>query len=111
MHGPLDAGTAPELRHRLVDLIEGQGNRHLVLELREMTSLDRAGVAVMVDALKRLQRNAGTLTLSGPTSEAVKALNGAGVGKAFTIMQAWAHPAYGEGRDDHSLPESWRRIG
>ena len=111
VHGPLDANTASELRDRLVDLIDGQGNRQLVLELREMTSLDRAGIAVMVDALKRLQRIAGSLVLSGPTPEAVKALGAVGVEKAFAITPAWAHPAYGEGRDDHSLPAGWRRIG
>ena len=111
VHGPLDAGTAPELRDRLVDLIDGQGNRHLVLELQGMSSIDRAGIAVMVDALKRLQRNAGTLTLSGPTPEAVKALASAGVEKAFALAHRWAHPAYGDGRDDHSLPTAWRRIG
>ena len=111
VHGPLDTSTAAELRDRLVDLIDGQGNRHLVLELRAMSTIDRAGIGVLVDALKRLQRNAGTLTLSGPNPEAVKALAAVGVEKAFAITQAWAHPAYGQGRDDHSLPAGWRRIG
>ena len=111
VHGSLDGDTAPELRDRLVDLIEGQGNRQLVLELRETTSIDRAGVAVLVDALKRLQRNAGSLVLSGPGPELVKALAAAGVDKAFAITPAWAHPAYGNGQDDHSLPAGWRRIG
>jgi anti-anti-sigma factor len=111
VHGPLAADTAPELHDRLVDLVDGQGNRRLVLELRDMTSIDRAGIAVMVDALKRLQRNAGTLVLSGPTAETLKALDAAGVAKAFAITRAWAHPAYGDGQDDHSLPAGRRRIG
>ena len=111
MHGALDADTAPELRHRLVDLIDGQGNRQLVLELGEMTSIDRAGIAVLVDALKRLQRNAGALLLSGPTEEIVEALAAAGVHRAFAITPAWSHPAYGYGRDDHSRATRWRHIG
>lgn len=104
VHGPLDVDTAPELRHRLLDLIEGQGNRQLVLELQGMTSIDRAGVAVLVDALKRLKRNAGALILSGPTPEVVRALAAFGVEKAFAITPAWAHPAYGDGRAHRSLP-------
>jgi anti-sigma B factor antagonist len=111
VHGQLDDDTASQLRDRLVDLIDGQGNRQLVLELRDMTSIDRAGIAVLVDALKRLQRNAGSLVLSGPSESVLRALAVAGVKKAFAISPAWSHPAYGEGRDDHSLPAGWRRIG
>lgn len=104
VHGPLDVGTAPELRNRLLDLIEGQGNRQLVLELQSMTSIDRAGVAVLVDALKRIQRNAGGLVLSGPTPQVVETLASLGVKDAFAITPAWAHPAFGDGREHHSLP-------
>lgn len=111
VEGALDVDTAPELRDRLVDLIEGQGNRQLVLELRAMTSIDRAGIAVLVDALKRLQRNAGTLVLSGPGQDIVEALAAAGVEKAFAITPAWAHPTYGHGGDHHSSGLGWRRIG
>ncbi len=111
MRGTLDAETAPELRDRLVDLIDGQGNRQLVLELGEITAIDRAGIAVLVDALKRLQRNAGSLVLSGPTEDVVDALASAGVGKAFAITPAWSHPAYGYASDDHSGQARWRQIG
>lgn len=104
VEGALDGNTAPELGHRLLDVIEGQGNRQLVLELQGMTSIDRAGVSVLVDALKRLQRNAGTLVLSGPGPDIVDTLVAAGVDKAFAITRAWAHPTFGDGREHHSLP-------
>jgi anti-anti-sigma factor len=104
VEGALDVHTAPELRHRLLDVIEGQGNRRLVLELQGMTSIDRAGVAVLVDALKRLQRNAGTLVLSGPAPHIVDTLVAAGVGQAFAVTRAWAHPTFFDGWEHHSLP-------
>ena len=106
--GALDVDTAPELRHRLTDLIDGQGNRHLAIELHGMTSIDRVGIAVLVDALKRLQRNAGTLVLSGPADDIVSALAAAGVEKAFAVTRAWAHPTQGgsSGWESEALPAS-----
>lgn len=104
VEGALDVNTAPEFGHRLLDLIEGQGNRQLVLELQGMTSIDRAGVAVLVDTLKRLQRNAGTLLLSGPPPHVVETLVALGVDRAFAISPAWAHPSFGDGWEHHSLP-------
>ena len=104
VEGGLDAKTAPELGHRLLDVIEGQGNRELVLELRGMTAIDRAGVAVLVDTLKRVQRNAGSLLLSGPAPHIVDTLVGFGVDQAFAISPAWAHPSFGDGWEHHSLP-------
>ncbi|HJV09844.1 MAG TPA: STAS domain-containing protein [Acidimicrobiales bacterium] len=106
--GALDGETAPELRDRLVDLIDGQGNRQLVLELGGLTAIDRAGIAVLVDALKRLQRNAGSMVLSGPAEGIVSALGVAGVTSAFAISPAWAHPAYGDGPSNRA---GWRRSG
>ena len=106
MSGALDVDTAPELRHRLTDLIEGQGNRHLVVELHGVTSIDRSGIAVLVDALKRLQRNAGSLVLSGPAEDIVSALVAAGVHKAFAMTPAWAHPTQGGGWETQALPAS-----
>lgn len=106
MSGALDVDSAPELRHRLTDLIDGQGNRHLVIELRGATSIDRAGIAVLVDALKRLQRNAGSLVLSGPPDAIVAALVAAGVHKAFAMTPAWAHPTQGGGWGSKALPAS-----
>lgn len=104
--GSLDVDTAPELRHRLTDLIDGQGNRQLVIELHGLTSIDRAGIAVLVDALKRLQRNAGSLVLSGPPDAVVTALVAAGVEKAFATTPAWAHPTQGGGWESQALPAS-----
>lgn len=109
MSGALDAGTAPELRDRLVDVIDGQGNRNLVIEASALVSIDPAGISVLVDALKRLHRNAGSLVLSGPGEHIVRALAAAGVEKAFAVTPAWAHPAYDHGRGNDSRP--LRRSG
>lgn len=106
--GPLDRATVPELRARLDDLIGGQGNLRFVVDLRETTALDRAGVSVLVEALKRVQGNAGSLVLDGPSPAVMQTLAGARVLQSFTITAAWAHPAYAG--DDPRL-RRWPRSG
>jgi len=95
IRGALDASTAGQLRHRLADLIEGQGNRQLVLDLRETTLIDSPGLAVLVDAHKRIQRIAGSLVLSGASPVVMQGFEAAGLANVFNFTPAWAHPAYG----------------
>lgn len=97
IHGALDADTALELHERLVDVIDGQGNLQLVLDLRGMTLIDSAGFSVLVDALKRMQKNGGQLVLSGPTSAVTDTFGDAGLDNVFVMTPSWAHPAHGVG--------------
>jgi len=97
VHGSLDASTAGQLRHRLTDLIDGQGNRHLVLDLREMTSVDPAGLSVLVHAHKKVQRNAGDLVLSGASPAVLRVFERAGLDKVFSLTPSWLHPSHGDG--------------
>ena len=96
IHGPLDANTAGQLRHRLTDLIDGQGNRHLVLDLRGMTHVDPAGLAVLVHAHKKVQMNAGDLLLSGASKEVLRVFERAGLDKVFSLTPSWLHPSHGD---------------
>ena len=95
IHGPLDVNNAQELDDRLADLIDGQGNRQLVLDLAGMTHVDSAGLHVLVGALRRLQRSGGGLVLSGATSEVALTFESAGLDKFFVMTPAWDHPARG----------------
>ena len=95
--GVLDASTAGQLSHRLADLIEGQGNRQLVLDLRETTHIDARGLSVILDAHKRIQRNAGSLVVSGASPDVIGTFEAAGLANVFQFTPAWAHPAHGDG--------------
>jgi anti-anti-sigma factor len=95
VHGALDARAAPTLRERLVDIIDGQGNRQVVLDLRGMTAVDFAGLLVLVDASTRMEEYGGELVLSGPTSCGEKQLRAAGLDEVFVITPEWRHPARG----------------
>lgn len=111
IHGPVNAETAGELQDRLVDLIDGQGNRNLVIELDAMTAVDSAGLSVFVDALKRMQRIAGELVLSGARDNVLRAFRSAGLDKVFAITPSWSHPATGFGRNRLGSPAGWGCSG
>lgn len=111
VHGALDWNTAHQLKHRLVDVIDGQGNRNLVLDLKGMTSVDSGGIAVLVDAFRRMQKRGGELVLSGLTTNVTHALEAVGLEKVFVITPAWAHPSNGEARTDLSGSVAWGRHG
>lgn len=107
IHGALDADNSHELKDRLVDVIDGQGNRRLVVDLRATTFIDSTGFSVLVGALKRMQKNGGELVLSAPTSDVSAAFGSSGLDKVFDIIPAWAHPAHGDARTKADKPAGW----
>ena len=103
VHGPLDAETAPTLDAGLVDIIDAQGNREVVLDLRRMTAVDVAGLVVLADALKRMKDYGGELLVSGPTPSVEEQLRAVGLEKTFGITPQWMHPARGGIGASHEL--------
>ena len=95
VRGALDGASAPALNARLVDVIDNQGNRQVVLDLRKMTSVDAAGLFVLADALKRMADYGGELLLSGPTSSVEEQLRAIGLDETYGITPEWTHPARG----------------
>ena len=95
VHGALDAYSAPAMKARLADIIDNQGNRRVVLDLRMMTGVDAAGLLVLADALQRMDDYGGELVLSGPRGSVEEQLRALGVGERFAITPEWTHPARG----------------
>ena len=60
--GEVDVYTAPRLRERLVELVDG-GARNVVVDLGRVDFLDSTGLGVLVGALKRLRAAGGTFGL------------------------------------------------
>lgn len=60
--GEVDVYTAPRLRERLVELIDG-GGRYVIVDLGRVDFLDSTGLGVLVGALKRLRTAGGTFAL------------------------------------------------
>jgi anti-sigma B factor antagonist len=55
----LDIEVAAEFRGMLLSLIE-QGNRHLIVDLKDVTFIDSSGLGALVSALKTLKRGSGS---------------------------------------------------
>ena len=65
--GELDLATAPELLNRVNDLIEA-GHHRVVLDLRDLTFCDSAGLSVLARIRKKVAQFDGALTLARPSS-------------------------------------------
>jgi anti-sigma B factor antagonist len=55
----LDIEVAAEFRAMLLHLID-EGNRHLVVDLKDVTFIDSSGLGALVSALKTLKRGSGS---------------------------------------------------
>jgi anti-sigma B factor antagonist len=60
--GEVDVYTAPRLRERLAELVDG-GARNVVVDLARVDFLDSTGLGVLVGAHKRLRLAGGTFSL------------------------------------------------
>jgi anti-sigma B factor antagonist len=83
--GELDLYTAPVLRDRLLDVIEGQGNRFVAVDLGEVGFLDSTAIHVLVQALRRVRDRGGDLTLTRVSPPAQRVLDICGLSTVFTI--------------------------
>ncbi|HEX2191901.1 MAG TPA: STAS domain-containing protein [Acidimicrobiales bacterium] len=83
--GELDMYTAPMLRDRLLDVIDGQGNHFVAVDLSDVGFMDSTGIHVLVQALRRVRDKGGDLTLAGVPPFAHRVLEICGLTKIFTI--------------------------
>ncbi|MGQ0618083.1 MAG: STAS domain-containing protein [Acidimicrobiia bacterium] len=79
VRGELDIEAAPALRRGFADLIDGQGNSSLVVDLGGVQVIGSTGVSVLVEAHGRSQRLGGTITLVNAPPAAWAALLSAGL--------------------------------
>ena len=83
--GELDLYTAPILRDRLLDVIDGQGNHVVAVDLGDVEFMDSTGIHVLVQALRRVRDKGGDLTLVRVPPFARRVLEICGLTKVFTI--------------------------
>ncbi len=83
--GELDLYTAPVLRDRLLDVIEGQGNRFVAVDLSAVGFMDSTAVHVLVQALRKVRERGGALQLARVPPPAQRVLDISGLSTIFTI--------------------------
>jgi anti-anti-sigma factor len=91
--GDLDLRDAAELQTALFDLIAGQGNRSLALDLSGLTFIDSTGLRVLVDTNRRMRDVGGDMVLWNPRPHTRKVLEIAGLTMFLRIGDATAAPA------------------
>lgn len=79
VHGDLDGSISSYLSAVLGDLIEGQGNQAVVVDLPDMRRLDQAAVAALSTAAQSSDRGRGRLALRRPTAHVAEVLATAGL--------------------------------
>ncbi|MCA1708090.1 MAG: STAS domain-containing protein [Actinobacteria bacterium] len=96
VHGALDSRTSELVRHALADLIEGQGNLFLVMDLRDMVVTDSGELSVFAEARRSLEERNGRFVLGAPSKEAGEALQEAGLGEVIEVhFERRYHPSLG----------------
>jgi anti-sigma B factor antagonist len=90
VHGELDVDGAPELRRALIEAIDEQPGRPLVVDLEGVDFIDSAGLGVLVGGLKRAKDGEGELVLVATGQSVLRVLELTGLTRVFAIHSSRA---------------------
>jgi anti-sigma B factor antagonist len=85
VRGEIDLFTAPELKQKLTDAIEG-GKTRIVVDLSDTTFLDSTALGVLIGAVKRLRSREGALVIVNTDQNIAKTFEITGLDQIFTIL-------------------------
>ena len=85
VRGEIDLFTAPELKQKLTDAIEG-GKSRIVVDLTQTTFLDSTALGVLIGAVKRLRSRDGRLTIVNVDQNIAKTFEITGLDQIFSIL-------------------------
>jgi anti-sigma B factor antagonist len=85
VYGELDVATSPDLRERLIELVNDGRNR-LVLVLDGIDFLDSTGLGTIVSALKRARTHGGDLRLVCTETRITRLLEVTGLDRAVPLL-------------------------
>lgn len=84
VRGEVDLYTAPKLRERLDEAVQGDSPR-VVVDLGQLDFIDSTGLGVLVGALKQARAAGGDVTLRNANRSTHKILEIAGLTELFTV--------------------------
>jgi len=85
VRGEIDLFTAPELKQKLTDAIEG-GKSRIVVDLSDTSFLDSTALGVLIGAVKRLRSREGALVIVNTDQNIAKTFEITGLDQIFTIL-------------------------
>jgi anti-sigma B factor antagonist len=65
LHGHVGIDSSPDLRDRLLALLQGQPPKTVIVDLTEVSYIDASGIATLLEALKVARNRQVTLCLKG----------------------------------------------
>ncbi|MBU4557100.1 MAG: STAS domain-containing protein [Actinobacteria bacterium] len=83
--GEVDVYTAPQLKERLVESIEG-GCVNILVDLEQVGFIDSSGLGVLVGGLRRVKENSGAIRLVCSRENILKIFRITGLDKVFPIF-------------------------
>jgi anti-sigma B factor antagonist len=87
VHGDVDLFTAPELKQRIVDVIE-RGRTRIVVDLTGATSIDSTTLGVLIGAVKRLRLRDGDLAVAARDPMIVRTFEITGLDEVFGVLSS-----------------------
>lgn len=84
VRGEIDLHTAPQLRERLVALVEDGASR-VVVDLTEVGFMDSSGLGVLVGLLKRVRESGGQLAVVCGEGTVLKVLSITGLDQVIPV--------------------------
>lgn len=90
--GELDLSTAPEL-NAAIDRLTAEGERHLLLDLSELTFCDSTGIAAFVRGDNRAAAEGGWLRVTGASGRVERVLQMTGLAEVLRYDADTPDPA------------------
>ena len=85
LSGEIDHHGARTMMAQLDDAVTTYLPARLVLEMSGVTFMDSSGIAVLLRALRQVERSGGTLRVTGIPTQARRVLDAAGVGRLIPL--------------------------
>lgn len=85
VHGEVDGPSSAVLRGLLLDVVDGQGNLSVDLDLSDMTFIDSAGLTMLLDMHRRAVERGGSFVLHNPRPSMVKLFEIVGLSRILMI--------------------------
>jgi len=72
LRGRVGIDSSPELRDRLLTILQGQTPKTVIVDLAEVASIEASGIATLLEALKIARNRQATLCLKGLQGRAAR---------------------------------------
>lgn len=89
LKGEIDHHCAKEHICSISSKLEAYNPRICILDFQEVTFMDSSGIAVVINALRSIQKTSGKLMLSGLQNQPMKVFRASGIDKLIEIKETY----------------------